>query len=257
MSFKTSLLFIAAAGLGLTAVAHASPIASPDIDSNGVTLSFSYLPVTSIDWDGTLEVTAGEQYSSPPTISESWSGDNTVWTITLLADRSDSSPIATDFINDSGGFYNVFSPYALLSFPPSQLNFFFGLDVCTANGNIGCFTIYLGQGSNIFGQNNWWFGSQNITGILGQGDNEVAQLSFGGGATVNTSSGGNDHSFDLMLLPSVSAIPEPASFALLVAGLTATLAGARSSRRRRNDLQQMHNQDWWTSVKPGTLPQEG
>lgn len=229
MSFKTLVLLTTATALGFSPAAHASPIASPDVNSNVVTLSFSDLPVNSIVWDGTLEVATGEQ--STPTFSQSGSGDNTVWTITLLANQSPDSSVATDFINDSGGDYNVFSPYALLSFPPSKLSFFFGVYVCTGNANIGCFTMYLGQGTNPFDQNNWWLGSSAMIS-QGNGQDETAQLAFGGNTFVNVSSGGNDHSFDFFLLQSVSAIPEPPSGAILAVGLAAAFVVRRTRRDR-------------------------
>ena len=229
MSFKTPLLFMTAAALGFATAAHASPVG---LVSNLVTLTFAGPTVTSIDFNGVLEVTSGQQYSLPLTITHSGSGNDTVWDITLLANRHNNSDIAYDFIQDSGGFpppYHQWSPIAsLVPGYPQQLNFFFGVNVCTANANIGCFALDLGQGNNGL-NNNWWIGSVDLDASF---DGGYADITLGDGADIHfTPDGAGINTFFVTAdLPAPPSIPEPASGAVLAVGLAAAFAIRRSRR---------------------------
>lgn len=159
MSLKAILICFAAASLGFTAAARAG------VDSNSVPLAFEDLTVSSVTYiSNSLAVSPGEEYYSPPTITNSGTGSNTVWTITVLANRNKTSPIATDFINDSDG--NVWSPYSDVDTAPSALNFVFGVTVdLTVGGEPSNLSLYLGQGSTYdpFEENNWWIGTPGLT----------------------------------------------------------------------------------------------
>lgn len=153
-----------------------------------------------------------------------------LWSITLLADLSASSGVATDFINDSGGKSHVWSPTAAYDSYPSELNFFFGVTVALiVNGNPDQFTLYLGQGhtDDPFPENNWWIGA---SGLLTASVGAAATLAVNGGE-LEFQENGSDHSFSIGLDAGTSrSIPEPATATILPAGLVAAF-GVRRTRR--------------------------
>ena len=116
---------------------------------NVVQLIFDGISVNSITYAGAVEVTSGQPYTLPITIESTGSGANTTWDITLDAGRSKSTPIATDFINDSGGSGNVWADGETFNDSADQLNFFFDLSIQVYVGNdlAAPFALYLGQGS--------------------------------------------------------------------------------------------------------------
>ena len=239
MSCKTSLLLMAAAALGVASAAQASPIGSPAIDSNLIQFTFDGPTITSIQPNGIYEVTSGKAYSFPPSVTSTGSGDYTVWDITFDADRTASSPVAYDFIQYTGGFpppYHQWSPVAaLVPGYPQELNFFFGVNICAASPNIGCFTLYLGQGNDGFPlfQNNWWIGSPSLAVAF---DGSYADLEFGEGVDLHFTPDGNGvYTFFIdQFGGSPRPVPEPASGAILMAGVAAALV-VRRRRRGRTD----------------------
>jgi hypothetical protein len=233
MPFKTSLLFMTAAVLGFATAAQAGPVGSPDIDSNLIQLTFDGPTVTSITPTGVYEVTTGEAYSYPPSITSTGSGDQTVWNITFDADRSNSSPVAYDFIQYSGGFpfpYHQWSPVAA-EYPgyPMDLNFFFGVNICTVEA--GCFTLYLGQGhtDDPLPTNNWWIGSEYLLTASEEADADVI-LPNGADFIINPLGQGV---YTFLITGGLGApIPEPASGAILMAGVAAAFVVSRTRRDR-------------------------
>ena len=189
------------------------------IDSNTVTLSFTDITITNITFNGTIEVTPGQANSPPPTITHTGSGLDTVWTITLLADRQNNSGVATDFINDTGGtggaFAHQFSPVKLTAPDfPSELNFFFGIDLNTPSL---MFSVDLGQGNTGFPtfHNNWWIGSVNLAN-MSNAQSQSAQLTLNDGSILNIQGGVSNFDFS----PAAAVlVPEPATWVLMAAGL--------------------------------------
>jgi hypothetical protein len=77
----------------------------------------------------------------------------------LEAGREGSSDVANSFNSACGGSNNEYSPVSSIDSTPSDLNFYFQVNLMigtTPN------PVYLGQGS--FGlTNNWWIGGRNVT----------------------------------------------------------------------------------------------
>ena len=79
--------------------------------------------------------------------------------ITLQAGREGSSDVADSFNSVCGGSNNEYSNDAGFDSTPSDLNFYFQVNLmigATAN------PVYLGQGS-VGLTNNWWIGGPNVT----------------------------------------------------------------------------------------------
>lgn len=137
------------------------PITPSDaIDTNVVTILDNAKVITNIVYvDNSLEVSQGQQSSPPPSINFSGGGIANGWSISLQANRQKTTQVANDFNNLFDGNDNEYSPVAS-STSPSQLNFFFGIDVYAGQGVT---RVYLAQGS--FGlTNNWWIGSNDLRG---------------------------------------------------------------------------------------------
>jgi len=136
------------------------------IDSNSVTITCP--DILNIEYiDGSDHVTEGEDNKTPPAIEQSGS----TWTITFLADRQNSTPVAQSFYSDTGGksgaTSHAWSADAVSDPMPSQLNFYFAvtLTMATTGPNPVSQTIYLGQGNTGFPayDNNWWIGGEYVT----------------------------------------------------------------------------------------------
>ncbi|GHE53387.1 hypothetical protein GCM10019059_10640 [Camelimonas fluminis] len=120
----------------------------------------------------TLEYISGSFYDgsgdSPDVPISAQDGSGT-FTIVVDVDRSGSSDAANSFVDTCGGEDHVFSPFADKNTPrPDKLNFYFGLTV-TFGGDVaktGVVTskinIYVGEGKQGGGHNNWWMGYTNL-----------------------------------------------------------------------------------------------
>ena len=233
MSFGIPRLSLAVAALACVTAGHAAPA----IDSNTVTLSFGGISISDIQFDGTIEVTAGQEFSSPPTITQrGGSGNQTEWTITLLANRQNNSDVATDFNNDTGGINleHQFSPAKLTSPDfPSELNFFFGINLFEQGNPSSIATVDLGQGNTGFPNfaNNWWIGSPNLLNFSNSVNQGFAQLTLNDGSQLGINGGVSNLNFVTL---GSSAIPEPATWVLLAVGFLSfavvgrCLAGSRA-----------------------------
>jgi len=129
-------------------------------DQSGTIMNISYV----VD---SLVITSGQPSTPPVTITKL----NNVWTLTLNAGRSKTTPVANAFNEVCGGANNEYAPSGGGG-TPSQLNFFFQIVIDFLIGDeSGSVTIYLAQGSYgswIDPTNNWWIGGANINYANGQ-----------------------------------------------------------------------------------------
>lgn len=129
--------------------------------SNTVTINDPSNSIASITYvDSSVHFTNGQPCTPPPKFTHS----NNVFTVTLQAGRSNSTPPAQSFNQASGGAANEYAPSGGGGGVPSQLNFWFSLvfNMQSNNGQtVTPITINIGQGS--YGTtNNWWIGGANI-----------------------------------------------------------------------------------------------
>jgi hypothetical protein len=141
------------------------------MDANTVTISMSTPPdswsITDITYiEGSVVVTPGQDHYQAPQIQPPESG-NSLWSITLMADRKGSGPVAQGFIDAAGGPSHLSPTYTAMDTVPDALNFFFGVNLTAkgVDGSSGTITVYLGQGHTST-RNNWWFGSNTVSGGL-------------------------------------------------------------------------------------------
>lgn len=115
--------------------------------------------ISSISYiSNSLVITGGQPSSPPPAISQS--GDN--WSITMKCGRKGSSTVGSQFTSKSGGIGHVISPYSWSDKSPSDMNFYFGVNVCFSIKNETFYTkLYFGQGHTGL-RNNWWIGGENV-----------------------------------------------------------------------------------------------
>jgi hypothetical protein len=222
-------LLIAAAAAAIATTAAAQTVGTEE-HANEVTLNFTGLGVTGATFGGFVEITEGQPLNVPPTIVQSGSGDTVTLDVTLEAGRSASGQTAVDFTSDSGGAGFVWSKGSVFDDTPGGLNFFFSLNVASTLEN---FTVYLGQGSNLFG-NNWWIGSPNLSQMQSSGG-PVALLTLNDLKFVVSAPAFNFNTFDIAQAPSLT-VPEPSTWALLTIGFGGLAAGALG-RRLRSALQ--------------------
>ena len=134
------------------------------IDSNVVTLTASNESssntLVNIEYiEGSLVVTSGQPFAPSPTISQSGSE----WTITVMAGRQGSTPVAKGFYGVTGGASHLLPTESYGDTSPSELNFYLGVNL-TVEVNATTFRVpvYLGQGHS-YVHNNWWFGGAAVT----------------------------------------------------------------------------------------------
>jgi hypothetical protein len=127
------------------------------IHSNTVKLYGSMIQnVTYIN--DSLDITTGQPSSPPPSIVHS----GHEWKITLKCGRKNSKEVAESFNKISGGSAHEYSGGTIAS-SPSELNFFFGVNVVFVSGTTEFpMDLYFGQGSYAT-TNDWWMGGSNIT----------------------------------------------------------------------------------------------
>jgi hypothetical protein len=128
-------------------------------DKNSVTIKGSV--VAGVTYTGPFVITPGQQGCPPPKIAQSGTSSDPEYTLTIMADRSGNSGVATDFIEASGGAGHEYAPSAV-DMCPSKLNFYFGVNLLlqTNSGQVTV-PVFLGQGHE-FPDNNWWIGSNAI-----------------------------------------------------------------------------------------------
>lgn len=114
--------------------------------------------ITSLSYlEGSIDVTDGEDFDSPPTFSHS----GKTWTITLKADRKKSSGVADSFNRTVGGALHEYTNEGGDK-QPKELNFYFGVRATFGiDGQSYQMDIYLGQGHTGL-RNNWWFGANSL-----------------------------------------------------------------------------------------------
>lgn len=127
--------------------------------SNKVTITDKSGTLSSVSYvNNSVHVTSGEQYSVPPSISQS----GRVYTITLQADRKGSSSVADSFNTSSGGTAYEYAASGGGG-TPDKLNFWFTL-LLTFNTAQGSASVQLNIGQGHYGTtNNWWIGGAIVT----------------------------------------------------------------------------------------------
>ena len=150
-------------------VQNSSPTGST-LQSNTIWLNDVTATIVSITPNGVWMVSDGQPMNPPPTVTPTIAPSGNVFNIELDAGRQDTSPVADKFNALCGGGANMYCTSTVsLDSSPSELNFFFGVDIKVQSGaDSSVVTAYLGQGSNDWGQNNWWIGGDCIssTGAL-------------------------------------------------------------------------------------------
>lgn len=131
------------------------------MDTNNFELTCSQ--ITAISYNGSFQITPGEDYELPPTFRQNGS----TWTMTLQADRSNSSPVANSYNSVTGGLGHQYAE-TFIDQSPEALNFYFGTVVTFQVGGAAVqVTLYFGQGHSGF-NNNWWIGGTTVYNNGGQ-----------------------------------------------------------------------------------------
>lgn len=154
--------------------------------SNAVTISDPTGSIVGVSYvANSLVITQGQPSQQPPSVSS-----GSPFTITLQAGRKGSSATAGSFDTAAGGGNNEYAPYPGEPGPPSDLNFYFAVEL-TLQGYGGATTtevVYLGQGS-AGANNNWWIGGSCISSACIQTGNPTLTFQAGGETTVLVLSG--------------------------------------------------------------------
>ncbi|HET6978975.1 MAG TPA: hypothetical protein VFI24_21765 [Pyrinomonadaceae bacterium] len=142
----------------------------PDsLDQNYVDLNDITCTIVGASPNGVWMVSDGQGMNPPPSVTPTISPTGNLFSIELDAGRQDSTPVADKFNALCGGANNVVCTTTNIGNTPGQLNFFFGVDLSLKQGGVpSTVTVYLGQGSNDWGANNWWIGGDCISseGVL-------------------------------------------------------------------------------------------
>lgn len=110
--------------------------------------------ISNITYGGEFWVSQGQSAYPPPLVSPIAGG----FSITFEAGRENTTPVADKFYALSGGLGHEYCPSAPNTKSPSQLNFFFAVNIYIQSAVV---TAYLGQG-NVGFNNNWWIGGECI-----------------------------------------------------------------------------------------------
>ncbi len=118
-------------------------------------------------------VSAGQDYTSPPTVSQS----GRVFTLTFYANRKKTTPVADSFNSASGGTAFEYAASGGGG-TPDQLNFYFAVQINfqTAQGT-GTTLLNIGQG-NYATTNNWWIGGSAVTSSVPSLDVPIADGAY-------------------------------------------------------------------------------
>jgi phospholipase C len=128
----------------------------PTSHSNTVTINDPSNSIANMTYvQNSFQITSGQPSTLPPTFTHA----NNVFTVTVQAGRSKSTPIASSFNAASGGAGHEYADGG--GSTPGQLNFWYSLvfQMQSNNGQtVNDIVINVGQGS--YGTtNNWWIGS--------------------------------------------------------------------------------------------------
>ena len=141
-----------------------TPGTGPTIQSNIVEFFDSSGTIVGMSPNGQWMVTFGQPMNTPPTVTPAPASPGTGFSIEIDAGRQDSGPVADQFNTLCGGEGKEWCIHSAFSLSPSELNFFFGVDLKLQSGtNTAIVPIYLGQGSTEGIYNNWWIGGESIT----------------------------------------------------------------------------------------------
>ena len=140
-----------------------TPGSGPTLQSNIVEFYDASGTIVGMSPNGQWMVTFGQPMNTPPTVTPTPASPGTGFSIEIDAGRQDSSPVADQFNTLCGGQGKQWCIHSAFSLSPSELNFFFGVDLKLQSGaNTAIVPIYLGQGSTEV-YNNWWIGGECIT----------------------------------------------------------------------------------------------
>lgn len=141
-----------------------APSTGPTIRSNVATFFDTSNTIVGVSSNGVWMVSAGQPSSPPPTITPQLSPSGNGFSIEFDAGRDDTSQVADSYNSLCGGADHEWSTNSPIDSSPSELNFYFGLNLqLQSKGGSGQATVYLGQGSSGFA-NNWWIGGDCVKG---------------------------------------------------------------------------------------------
>ena len=143
--------------------ANLSPTGGPTIRSNFVYFLDLSKTITDVQPNGQWMVSDGQPSKPPAKVTPNGNPAGNGYTIEFDAGRQGTSAVADSFNTVCGGVSNEWCGESFDS-SPSELNFYFGLNLFVGSGNPSV-TVYLAQGSNW--SNNWWIGGSCITNIPG------------------------------------------------------------------------------------------
>ncbi|WKE65718.1 hypothetical protein PVT67_00230 [Gallaecimonas kandeliae] len=118
-----------------------------------------------------LVITEGQPSDQPASITHK----APKWLLSINCGRKNSSQVASQWVQATGGADNSYAPDGGANPPPKELNFYYAVDITTYGGNKT--RLYLGQG-HYSTTNNWWLGGVDVVAI----DNK-AVLAIGSGAS--------------------------------------------------------------------------
>jgi hypothetical protein len=145
------------------------------VQYNTVQLNDQTRTITGISPNGVSVVSQGQQIF-PATVKLTSGPSGNLFELDVYAGRQDSSPVADQFNALCGGAAFECCTTTNIGNSPGELNFFFGVNISLVQPSTGLtstVTAYIGQGSNDWGENNWWIGGPCIA------DNGVLSAWFG------------------------------------------------------------------------------
>ena len=142
-----------------------APSTGPTIRANVATFTDTSKTIVGVTPNGTWMVSAGQPANPPPKVTAGPSNPyNNGFSIEFDAGRSDTGPVADSYNSICGGADHEWSTNSPIDSSPSELNFYFGLNLqLQSKSGPGTATVYLGQGSSGLA-NNWWIGGDCVKG---------------------------------------------------------------------------------------------